>query len=57
MTGAAATIGSVEGEPFSIADGQIKGRILEAEPYHRIAQVWKAEEGGMAGWRSNRGWR
>ena len=46
MTGAASTIGPGEGEPFSIADGQITGRTLEAEPYHRIAQIWNTEEPG-----------
>jgi hypothetical protein len=46
MTGRAATIVPGHGEPFSTAEGQIMGRTLEAEPYHRIVQGWNAEEPG-----------
>jgi hypothetical protein len=46
MTGAAATISSQAGEPFSIVDGQITGRTLEVEPYHRITQLWTTVESG-----------
>ena len=40
MTGLAAAIGRGTGESFSAVDGQIAGRILEVEPYHRIVQLW-----------------
>ena len=46
MTDRACTIGPGAGERFSAVDGQITGRTLEVEPYHRIAQVWNTEEPG-----------
>ena len=42
MTGRVATIGPDTGEPFSVADG-ITGRSVEAEPYHRIVQIWSVD--------------
>ena len=46
MSGRGASIGPAAGESFTAADGRITGSTLEVEPYHRIVQIWNAEEPG-----------
>ncbi len=41
-TGAAAKIGTLEGEAFSCFDGMIGGRQIELVPDQRIVQAWRA---------------
>ena len=46
MTGREATVGPEPGAAFRIGDGSITGRTAEAEPYHRIVQIWNTEATG-----------
>lgn len=43
LTGAPASGGSGEGEPFSVFGGHITGRHVELVPDQRIVQAWRAK--------------
>jgi len=46
MTGTVCTMGTEVGDSFNTIDGQVIGRTLKLEPYHRIQQLWISEEPG-----------
>jgi uncharacterized protein YndB with AHSA1/START domain len=52
MTGRSAKVGSALGDGFTALDGQVTGRNVEVEPYHRIVQVWRVAAPGAAAFES-----
>ena len=44
MTGETAYVSDKIGEAFTAEDGNITGKNLELEPYHKIVQSWRSEK-------------
>lgn len=44
MTGETAYVSDKIGEAFTVEDGNITGKNVQLEPYHKIIQTWRSEK-------------